>query len=154
MQDTDRKTRLMSLTADVVSSHISNNPVSVTDLPGLIKSVFSSFSVIGTLIDEKATASARSSITPDYLVCLEDGRKLKMLRRHLMVAHRMTPEQYRAKWKLPADYPIVAANYVRERREIAKTNGLGRVDRPETKPGSKRRSPKAAGKTRNPTPNR
>ena len=144
MQDTKLQSLMLELTADVVSSHVSNNAVSVGDVPILIESVFSTFSSLG---EEKAgpvekaepAVSIRASIKPDYLVCLEDGKKLKMLKRHLMTAYGMTPEHYRAKWNLPADYPMVAPNYTKQRRDLAKKIGLGRLPRAEEKPAPRRR---------------
>jgi predicted transcriptional regulator len=127
---------LVELTAAIVSAHVENNSVSVSDLPTLIKSVHEALKGLGTPTVEPQPAqepavSIRSSIKPDYIVCLEDGKKLKMLKRHLMTHYQMTPEQYRAKWKLPADYPMVAPNYAQQRKELAVKIGLGR------KPGTK-----------------
>ena len=121
---------LLTLTADIVAAHVSNNSVAVNDLPNLIANVHSALSGIS------ATRSApeakpepkvpiRSSIKPDYIVCLEDGKRLKMLKRHLMTHYQMTPDQYRQKWGLPADYPMVAPNYAEQRRTLAKSIGLG-----------------------------
>jgi predicted transcriptional regulator len=109
-------TELLSLTADIVSSHVSNNSVAVSDLPGLISNVYASLASLGTAaVPEKAkqepAVSIRASIKPDYIVCLEDGKKLKMLKRHLMTSYGMTPDAYRTKWGLTADYPMVAPNY-------------------------------------------
>jgi predicted transcriptional regulator len=121
---------LATLTADIVSAHVSNNSVSTGDLPVLIQSVFASLSGLGTapvVVEEKQqpAVSVRSSIKPDFIVCLEDGKKLKMLKRHLMTHYGMTPDDYRAKWGLPADYPMVAPNYAEQRRSLAKQIGLG-----------------------------
>lgn len=131
MSDTiDIATDLLELTADIVSAHVSNNSVSVTDLPGLIAAVHQSLAGLGTSVqpvEEEQTPAVpvRSSIKPGYIVCLEDGKKLKMLKRHLMTHYQMTPEDYRAKWSLPADYPMVAPNYAEQRRSLAKKIGLG-----------------------------
>jgi len=121
---------LITLTADIVAAHVSNNSVAVSDLPSLIKNVHGALASLDTPVQEPETpqepaVSVRSSIKPDYIVCLEDGKKLKMLKRHLMTHYQMTPDDYRAKWKLPADYPMVAPNYAEQRRSLAKKIGLG-----------------------------
>ncbi len=121
---------LVSLTADIVAAHVSNNSVSVSDLPLLIANVHGALSGLGRPaaepeVKQEPAVSIRASIKPDYIVCLEDGKKLKMLKRHLMTHYQMTPEQYRAKWNLPADYPMVAPNYAEQRRSLAKKIGLG-----------------------------
>jgi predicted transcriptional regulator len=121
---------LIALTADIVSAHVSNNSVAVSDLPLLIQNVHNALASLGDEVVEpevkqEPAVSIRSSIKPDYIVCLEDGKKLKMLKRHLMTHYQMTPEQYRAKWNLPADYPMVAPNYAEQRRSLAKKIGLG-----------------------------
>lgn len=134
---------LITLTSDIVAAHVSNNSVGVDELPVLISNVFGALAGLGEAapVEEKLpepAVSVRSSIKPDYIVCLEDGKKLKMLKRHLMTHYNLTPEQYRARWNLPADYPMVAPNYAEKRRDLAKKIGLGR------KPGQKRgRKPKA-----------
>ncbi len=121
---------LATLTADIVSAHVSNNSVSSAELPGLISSVYGSLAGLGgapVVVEEKPVpaVSIRSSIKPDYIVCLEDGKRLKMLKRHLMTHYGMTPDDYRAKWGLAADYPMVAPNYAEQRRTLAKQIGLG-----------------------------
>jgi predicted transcriptional regulator len=121
---------LLTLTADIVAAHVSNNSVAVNDLPNLIQNVHSALSGIsgnGAAVESKPEpkVSIRSSIKPDYIVCLEDGKKLKMLKRHLMTHYSMTPDQYRQKWGLSADYPMVAPNYAEQRRTLAKSIGLG-----------------------------
>ena len=120
----------ITLTADIVAAHVSNNSVAVNDLPTLITNVHTALASLGTpsaaVVEKQEPAvSIRSSIKPDYVVCLEDGKKLKMLKRHLMTHYGMTPDQYRAKWGLPADYPMVAPNYAEQRRTLAKAIGLG-----------------------------
>jgi len=121
---------LLTLTADIVAAHVSNNSVAVNDLPSLIQNVHSALNGISG----KASAPEpkpepkvpiRSSIKPDYIVCLEDGKRLKMLKRHLMTHYNLTPDQYRQKWGLAADYPMVAPNYAEQRRTLAKSIGLG-----------------------------
>ena len=121
---------LLALTADIVAAHVSNNSVAVNDLPNLIQNVHSALSGIAgssAAAEPKPEpkVSIRASIKPDYIVCLEDGKRLKMLKRHLMTHYNMTPDQYRQKWGLPADYPMVAPNYAEQRRALAKSIGLG-----------------------------
>ena len=126
----DMQETWITLTADIVAAHVSNNSVAVSDLPVLINNVHAALSNLGTPVPEpeirqEPAVSIRSSIKPDHIVCLEDGKKLKMLKRHLMTHYNMTPEQYRTKWNLPADYPMVAPNYAETRRALAKKIGLG-----------------------------
>jgi predicted transcriptional regulator len=131
MESTDNLNEtLITLTADIVSAHVSNNSVAVNDLPTLIQNVHNALIGLGGRVEEpevkqEPAVSVRSSIKPDYIVCLEDGKKLKMLKRHLMTHYQMTPDQYRAKWNLNADYPMVAPNYAEQRRSLAKKIGLG-----------------------------
>lgn len=121
---------LLTLTADIVAAHVSNNSVAVNDLPTLIQNVHQALSGIsgGNAAPEEKPepkVSIRASIKPDYIVCLEDGKRQKMLKRHLMTSHGMTPKDYREKWGLAADYPMVAPNYAEQRRALAKSIGLG-----------------------------
>jgi predicted transcriptional regulator len=121
---------LLTLTADIVAAHVSNNTVAVNDLPNLIQNVHGALSGISGKAPAaearpEPKVSVRASIKPDYIVCLEDGKKQKMLKRHLMTNHNMTPDEYRQKWGLPADYPMVAPNYADQRRTLAKSIGLG-----------------------------
>ena len=130
MNEAHDNTELLSLTADIVSSHVSNNSVAVSDLPGLIGNVYAALAGLGTQatpekVQQEPAVSIRSSIKPDYIVCLEDGKKLKMLKRHLMTSYGLTPDAYRAKWNLPADYPMVAPSYAERRRSLAIRIGLG-----------------------------
>ena len=126
------KEELLSMASDIVSAYVSQNEVSKDDLAGLITTVYTSLADVqsessgGMTSDQKPAISIRRSITPDFIVCLEDGKKLKMLKRYLRTNYNMTPEEYRAKWNLPHDYPMVAPNYAKQRSEIAKNNGLGR----------------------------
>lgn len=134
---------LITLTSDIVAAHVSNNSVAVDEIGGLINNVYNALAALGqsAQVEEKMpepAVSIRSSVKPDHIVCLEDGKKLKMLKRHLMTHYQLTPEQYRARWGLPADYPMVAPNYAEKRRELAKKIGLGR------KPNAKRGRKKAA----------
>ena len=129
---------LIALTADIVAAHVSNNSVAVNDLPQLIQNVHGALSgLTGKQSAPEARpepkVSIRSSIKPDYIVCLEDGKKLKMLKRHLMTHYQMTPDQYRQKWGLNADYPMVAPNYAEQRRTLATSIGLGTKRRKTTK---------------------
>ncbi|QPC45176.1 MucR family transcriptional regulator [Kaustia mangrovi] len=129
------KSELVELTTEIVSAYVGNNAVSSADLPGLIKEVYKALS--GTVGDEeekpaveqKPAVSIRRSVTPDYIICLEDGKKFKSLKRHLRTHYDMTPEQYREKWGLPADYPMVAPNYAAARSQLAKKMGLGQKKR-------------------------
>ncbi|MCW3847990.1 MucR family transcriptional regulator [Sphingomonas sp. LB-2] len=126
----DIQETLVTLTADIVAAHVSNNSVAVSDLPILIQNVHGALAGLGAAVAEpeakqEPAVSIRSSVKPDFIVCLEDGKKLKMLKRHLMTHYQMTPDQYRAKWGLPADYPMVAPNYAEQRRTLAKKIGLG-----------------------------
>jgi predicted transcriptional regulator len=131
MTDSPAASDLLGLTAEIVSAHVSNNPVSLSDLPGLIQEVHRTLTTLGTpapapVIEKPQPAvSVKKSIMPDYLICLEDGKKLKMLKRHLQTAYNMSPEQYREKWGLAADYPMVAPNYAAKRSSLAKQIGLG-----------------------------
>jgi predicted transcriptional regulator len=128
--NTETDETLITLTADIVSAHVSNNSVAVNDLPNLIQNVHTALIGLGVTVEEppvkqEPKVSIRSSIKPDYIVCLEDGKRLKMLKRHLMTHYQMTPDQYRQKWGLNADYPMVAPNYAEQRRALAKKIGLG-----------------------------
>ncbi|MBB3980708.1 putative transcriptional regulator [Sphingobium fontiphilum] len=121
---------LITLTSDIVAAHVSNNSVAVSDVAALIHNVHGALSNLSEPapvpeVKLEPAVSVRSSIKPDYIVCLEDGKKLKMLKRHLMTHYQMTPDDYRAKWGLPADYPMVAPNYAEQRRTLAKKIGLG-----------------------------
>jgi predicted transcriptional regulator len=129
-QDKDLSDALITLTTDIVAAHVSNNSVDVNELPQLIQNVHDALGRLGAPQTEpeiklQPAVSVRASVKPDYIVCLEDGKKLKMLKRHLMTHYQLTPEQYRAKWSLPADYPMVAPNYADQRRSLAKKIGLG-----------------------------
>jgi len=148
------RSELLASTAKIVSAHVGNNAVAVSDVAALIQSVFDT--LMGSVTDE-AVASVvltpavpiRRSVTDDHIVCLEDGKKLKMLKRHLMTNYGMTPEAYRARWGLRPDYPMVAPNYSAQRKVLAKQIGLGRkpVPPPEPepeKPTARRRKTKAS----------
>jgi len=128
MADTEM---LVALTADIVAAHVSNNSIAISDIAGLIGSVHNSLSGLGQEAEpepqpeQKPAVSIRASIKPDYLVCLEDGKQLTMLKRYLRVNFGMTPDDYRAKWNLPKDYPMVSPNYAERRSVLAKQIGLG-----------------------------
>jgi predicted transcriptional regulator len=127
--------QLLEMTADIVSAYVGNNNVQVTEVPGLISSIHAALSQISTGVVEvepevkEPAVSVRKSITPDYLICLEDGRKFKSLKRHLRTKYNISPEEYRAKWNLPKDYPMVAPNYAKARSDLAKQMGLGQGGR-------------------------
>lgn len=128
--ESETQEMIVTLTADIVAAHVSNNSVAVSDLPLLIQNVHGALVGLSQLAPEpiekqEPAVSVRASVKPDYIVCLEDGKKLKMLKRHLMTHYGMTPEDYRAKWNLPADYPMVAPNYAEQRRALAHKIGLG-----------------------------
>jgi predicted transcriptional regulator len=120
---------VLSLTAEIVAAHVSNNTVPLADLPALIQQVFQTLSNIGTGATEQPrpepAVPVKKSVLPDYIICLEDGKKLKMLKRHLKTAYNMTPEKYRERWGLPSDYPMVAPNYAKQRSQLARELGLG-----------------------------
>lgn len=129
MSGQECKDNLLHLTTQIVAAHVSKNDVSIGDLSGLIRNVFSTLSTLGeapVVVDRPQPAIAiKKSVTPEFIICLEDGKKLKMLKRHLKTAYDMTPEDYREKWGLPSDYPMVAPNYARHRSSLAKKIGLG-----------------------------
>jgi len=133
----DRTETLITLTSDIVAAHVSNNSVSADEVGALISSVYSALSGLGTQVTVEEPApqpavSVRSSVKKDHLVCLDCGKKMKMLRRHLSSEHDMSPADYRERWSLPADYPMVAPDYAETRRDLAVKIGLGR------KPGQRR----------------
>ncbi|MBX3582864.1 MAG: MucR family transcriptional regulator [Rhizobiaceae bacterium] len=132
----EEQSKLSALTADIVAAYVSNNPLPAANLPELIATVYAAVAgverpaepTVGAL---KPAVNPKRSVFPDYIVCLEDGKRFKSLRRHLSADFGMTPDEYRSKWGLPADYPMVAPNYAATRSELAKKMGLGR------KPGAK-----------------
>ena len=138
MSESPSKTDLLELTAEIVSAHSSNNTVAVGDLPQIIRDVYGTLTGLGTetAVAErpKPAVAVKKSVMPDYIICLEDGKQLKMLKRHLKTAYNMSPEEYRDRWGLPADYPMVAPNYAKKRSSLAKKIGLGR------KPGVKQKT--------------
>lgn len=122
---------LVALTAEIVSAYVSNNPVGAAELPGLIGDVHAALARASTGVepaereDSKPAVAIKRSVTPDYIICLEDGKKFKSLKRHLRTHYKLTPDEYRAKWGLPHDYPMVAPNYAAARSQLAKKMGLG-----------------------------
>jgi predicted transcriptional regulator len=129
MADHGSNPDVLGLTAQIVSAHVSNNSISPDALPALIQDVYRTLAGVGKeavpIEKPQPAVPVKRSVFPDYIVCLEDGKKLKMLKRHLKTAYNMTPEQYRERWGLPPDYPIVAPNYARHRSSLAKKIGLG-----------------------------
>ncbi len=137
MTETDMKETLITLTSDIVAAHVSNNNVGVEDVPSLITNVFAALASLGDSAPApeprpEPAVSVRASVKKDHVVCLECGKKMKMLKRHLATEHGMTPEQYKARWDLGPDYPLVAPDYADTRRKLAKQIGLGKM------PGQKR----------------
>ena len=139
MNDEQTKTTsarcLLSMASEIVSAYVSNNVIPAANIPDLIQTVYKSLSEMEQVGDGssrdtlKPAVAIRRSITPEYIICLEDGKKLKMLKRHLRTTYNMTPDQYRSKWGLPTDYPMVAPNYAAQRSEFARKIGLGRKSR-------------------------
>ena len=130
MENDDKTEDLLALTTEIVSSHVSNNTVAISDVPQLIEQVYKTLSTVGSDGASKQerpqpAVPGKKSVFPDYLICLEDGKKLKMLKRHLKTQYDMTPEEYRERWGLPSDYPMVAPNYAKQRSKLAKQIGLG-----------------------------
>ena len=125
---------LLALTTDIVASHVSNNSVTVAELPQLIQQVYYALATVGGVAQPaperpKPAVPIKKSITPDYIVCLEDGKKLKMLKRHIRTQYDLTPDEYRERWGLAPDYPMVAPNYASQRSDLAKKIGLGKKRR-------------------------
>lgn len=130
MTEQAKPSELLALTTNIVAAHVANNSVAVADLPRLIRDVHETLTSVGGTgprEPERPTPAVpiKKSVTPDYVVCLEDGKKLKMLKRHLKTAYNMTPDEYRDRWGLGADYPMVAPNYAKQRSRLAKQIGLG-----------------------------
>ncbi len=129
------RSELLEMTADIISAYVGNNSVAAGELPGLIANIHAALSQVSTGAVEatpepkEPAVPIRKSISPDFLICLEDGRKFKSLKRHLRTKYDMSPEEYRAKWGLPKDYPMVAPNYAKARSELAKQMGLGQGGR-------------------------
>lgn len=128
-----RTDELLRFASDIVAAYVSNNPIAISEIPAMLKSVHATLGGLsGGNFTETPTAlkpaiAVKKSITPEFIICLEDGKKLKMLKRYLRSRYDLTPEEYRSKWGLPADYPMVAPNYAAQRSEFAKKIGLGRT---------------------------
>jgi predicted transcriptional regulator len=145
---TDAKNeQLVTLTADVISAYVSNNPVPVSELPLVIAQVHQAMSglagggaIVATEEPQKPAVNPKRSVQDEYIICLEDGKKFKSLKRHLTTHFGLTPEQYRTKWNLPADYPMVAPAYAAARSQLAKNMGLGRKKAPEPVKRSRRKA--------------
>jgi len=137
----DDKSEIIEMTADIVSAYVGNNSVSANDLPSLIQSVHRALSGVTVGVEtvevtpKEPAVPVKRSITPDYLICLEDGRKFKSLKRHLRTKYNLSPEDYRAKWGLAKDYPMVAPNYAKARSDLAKQMGLGQGGRQAARKG-------------------
>jgi predicted transcriptional regulator len=150
MSDQPSHARALELTAQIVSAHVGNNATQADALPALIEAVFRTLTGTSEVTAEAEAlvpfVPVKKSVFPDYIICLEDGKKLKMLKRHLATSYSMTPEQYRARWGLSADYPMVAPNYAAHRSELAKSIGLGRKpkEQPVEKPVKAKRKAKAS----------
>ena len=129
MSETPNLSDLLELTTEIVAAHAGNNTVALVDLPQLIQNVYEALAAIGTQLAPaeqlRPAVAVKKSVLPDYIICLEDGKRLKMLIRHLKTAYNLTPEEYRKRWRLPADYPMVAPNYTKQRSNLAKKIGLG-----------------------------
>jgi len=129
MTEKMENTEALELTTEIVASYVSNNSVSIGDLPTVILEVYKTLTGLGTQAAQperpKPAVAIKKSVTPDFIICLEDGKQLKMLKRHLKTAYNMSPEEYRERWGLPADYPMVAPNYAKHRSALAKKIGLG-----------------------------
>ncbi|HLG88640.1 MAG TPA: MucR family transcriptional regulator [Alphaproteobacteria bacterium] len=127
---------LLALTTDIVAAHVSNNHIPIAELPNLLEQVYKTLSnaaePTAVAARPQPAVAIKKSVQPDYLVCLEDGKKLKMLKRYLKTAHGLSPEEYRKRWDLPIDYPMVAPNYARQRSALAKEIGLGTRARPSS----------------------
>ena len=127
---------ILSMTTQIVSAYVSHNNLSGSEIPEVIRSVYATLNAqksgeaAATKTPQKPAVTIRKSITPDFIICLEDGKKLKMLKRHLKTAYNLTPDEYRQKWGLAHDYPMVAPNYAKKRQELAKKIGLGRKRKP------------------------
>ena len=148
MSKNETENAIIEMTADIVSAYVGSNTMSVTELPNLIKQVHDALNGVSTgstqaAVEPQAPAvSVRKSVTPEFLICLEDGRKFKSLKRHLRTKYDLSPEDYRAKWGLAKDYPMVAPNYAAARSALAKSMGLGQGGRQAAKPAPAKRAPR------------
>ena len=146
MPENEQRRELLELTSTIVAAHVSNNAVPTADLPGVIATVHETLAALGTEEAPRPEPAVpiKKSITPDYIICLEDGTEHKMLKRHLKTAHGMTPAEYRERWGLPRDYPLVSPNYAATRSKLAKKIGLGRKRGAKAKKPSKPKKPRKA----------
>ena len=150
MADDSPSADLLGLTAEIVAAHVSNNPVALADLPNLIQEVYRTLSSVGIPASKpqperpQPAVPIKKSITPEYLICLEDGKKLKMLKRHLQTSYNLTPDQYRERWGLGSDYPMVAPSYAQHRSSLAKKIGLGTTPRGRPPRAGRQAMPAAA----------
>ena len=134
MSDQINREELLALTSEIVSSYVSNNTMPAAEIPGVIEQVYKTLANVNaesslTADRPQPAVPIKKSVTPDYIICLEDGKKLKMLKRHLKTAYGMSPDDYRERWGLPSDYPMVAPNYAEQRSRLAKDIGLGKTGR-------------------------
>jgi predicted transcriptional regulator len=148
-ETTNSANDLVVFTGEIVSAYVSHNSISSHDLPTLISSVHAALKTLGavapveTPLELRPAVAIKKSVTPDFIICLEDGKKFKSLKRHLMTHFQMTPDEYRAKWGLPDDYPMVAPNYAAVRSTLAKSNGLGRKPSATATPARRKKAPAA-----------
>ncbi len=138
MPENEQSPELLELTTKIVAAHVSHNPIAAVDLPRLIATVHETLATLGPTPKPTPAVPIKQSVKPEYMVCLDDGKKLKMLKRHLKAAYNMTPDDYRKRWGLPPDYPMTAPNYAAKRSKLAKKIGLGR------KPGTKMKARRKA----------
>ncbi len=141
MPENEQSSGLLQHTSTIVAAHVANNPIAAAELPSVIVTVHQALATLGP--EEPApkptpAVPIKRSVTPDYIICLEDGKKQKMLKRHLKTAHSMSPDEYRKRWGLPRDYPLVSPNYAKQRSALAKKIGLGRT--PGTKMKARRKA--------------
>ena len=156
MEESGRQQELLSLTTELVAAFVGNHTVGVGDIPGLITDVYQALSMAGQAEEKPAempvpAVPIKKSVMPDFLVCLEDGRKLKMLKRYLAARYNLTPDEYRRRWGLPEDYPMVAPAYAAQRSTLAKASGLGRKAAPPSPPeapAARRASRRVGGRRR------
>ena len=145
MPENEQRRELLEHMTRIVGAHVANNPIAATDVPGLTATVHQALATLGpeeAAPKPKPAVSIKQSVKPEYIVCLEDGKTNKMLKRHLKTAHGMTPDDYRKRWGLPLDYPLVAPSYAATRSKLAKKIGLGR--KPETKVKARRKARRRA----------
>ena len=144
MPDDKPTAELLEHTTRIVAAHVANNPIAAAELPSVIATVHQALAALGpeeAAAKPKPAVPIKQSVKPEYIVCLDDGKKLKMLKRHLKTAYNMTPAEYRERWGLPRDYPMVAPNYAKKRSELAKKIGLGRKPGPKVKAQRKIKKP-------------